>query len=271
MAPEDERPEAHADGAPDVSELKNFGYELFVGLLSILSIVNLVLLALVRDENLQQVLRMMNLLFSIVFLIDFSYRLATAADRKAYVFRQYGWADLLASLPFEQLKILRLFRILRVIRLLREVGIRQLRTRLVDDLAGSALLTLLFIGVLVLEFGSLGMLAIERYGADANIKTASDAMWFMIVTMSTVGYGDRFPVTNPGRVLGAVIIVIGVGIFGTLTGYLANAFVSVRKRSTSEADTTPAGHVEQLKALFEQQQAALDELAEKLALDADGR
>ena len=44
--------------------------------------------------------------------------------------------------------------------------------------------------------------------------------------MSTVGYGDQFPITNPGRVLGTVIIVVGVGIFGTLTGYLANLFLS---------------------------------------------
>lgn len=267
MAPEDERPEAHADGAPDVSELKNFGYELFVGLLSILSIVNMLLVVVVRDENLKQVLRLMNVLFSVVFVLDFTYRLVTAPDRAGYVFRQFGWADFLASLPFAQLKILRLFRVIRVVRLFRQVGLRQLRRRLIDDLAGSALLTLLFIGVLVLEFGSLGMLAIERYGADANIKTASDAMWFMIVTMSTVGYGDRYPVTNPGRVLGAVIIVIGVGIFGTLTGYLANAFVSVRKRGGPESATAAEAHVEQLKALLAQQQAALDELAEQLATD----
>jgi hypothetical protein len=58
------------------------------------------------------------------------------------------------------------------------------------------------------------------------------------VTISTVGYGDRFPVTNAGRFLGAFIIVIGVGIFGTFTGYLANFFLSPSKKSAA-AETPP--------------------------------
>ena len=49
------------------------------------------------------------------------------------------------------------------------------------------------------------------------------------MTISTVGYGDQFPVTNAGRVMGSLIIVVGVGIFGTFTGYLANLFLAPRK------------------------------------------
>jgi Ion channel len=72
----------------------------------------------------------------------------------------------------------------------------------------------------------------------ANITTASDALWYTIVTISTVGYGDYYPVTDAGRVAGAVIIVVGVGIFGTFTGYLANLFLSPRKTDGSaEAET----------------------------------
>ena len=101
---------------------------------------------------------------------------------------------------------------------------------LVRDRAGSALLTLLLMGILVLEFGSLQILRFEQYAAGANITTASDALWYTIVTISTVGYGDQYPVTNAGRVMGSFIIVVGVGIFGTFTGYLANLFLSPRKR-----------------------------------------
>ena len=54
-------------------------------------------------------------------------------------------------------------------------------------------------GILVLEFGSLWMLALEQGAPDANITTASDAIWYVVVTISTVGYGDQFPVTNEGR------------------------------------------------------------------------
>ncbi|GAA1831653.1 potassium channel family protein [Agromyces salentinus] len=212
------------------SELKSTGYEIFIGALSILSIVNLVLmLTVVDDAALITVLRVMNLLFSVIFLADFAYRLTTAPRRGAYFFRHFGWADLLASLPFAELKVLRLFRVVRVVRLMRDLGPRTIWRTLIRDRAGSALYALLLMGVLVLQFGSLTMLYLEEQAPGANITTASDALWYTIVTISTVGYGDHYPVTNPGRLAGAVIIVVGVGIFGTFTGYLANLFLSPRK------------------------------------------
>jgi voltage-gated potassium channel len=90
-------------------------------------------------------------------------------------------------------------------------------------------------GILVLQFGSLGILYLEQNAPGANIRTASDALWYTIVTISTVGYGDQYPVTNAGRVVGSLIIVVGVGIFGTFTGYLANVFLSPRKMTTEKS------------------------------------
>ena len=223
------------------SELKSPGYEIFIGVLSVLSIVNLVLVYLLADEqSLQTVLWVMNGLLSAIFLGDFLFRLATAPARGAYFFKHFGWADLLASLPFPQLKLLRIFRLIRVYRLMRDVGPRNIWRTLVRDRAGSALLILLLMGILVLQFGSLLMLYIEEYAPGANITSASDALWYTIVTISTVGYGDRYPVTDAGRAWGSVIIVIGVGIFGTFTGYLANLFLSPRKADKAEAEVPPA-------------------------------
>jgi len=223
------------------SELKSTGYEIFIGVLSILSIVNLVLMVtVVDDEALNTVLRVMNILFSGIFLADFAYRLTTAPHRGAYFFRHYGWADLLASLPFAELKVLRLFRVVRVVRLMREVGPRTIWRTLIKDRAGSALYALLLMGVLVLQFGSLTMLYLEEHAPGANITTASDALWYTIVTISTVGYGDYYPVTNPGRIAGAAIIVVGVGIFGTFTGYLANLFLGPRRGDGGGEEPAPA-------------------------------
>ena len=219
-------------------ELKNTGYEIFVGILSILSIVNIVLLYAVNDPNLDVVLSAMNWLLSLIFLVDFTYRLFTAESKSRYFFREFGWADLLASLPFEQLKILRVFRLVRVFRLLHEYGMKNIARSLVKDRAGSALLTLVLMGILVLEFGSLGILRIEQYAPGANITSGSDALWYVIVTISTVGYGDQFPVTNHGRWVGTLIIVIGVGIFGTFTGYLANLFLAPRKTDAEDSTSS---------------------------------
>ena len=92
--------------------------------------------------------------------------------------------------------------------------------------ATGGLFLVLLIALVVLEFGSLGILWTERNAVDANITTADEAIWYLIVTMSTVGYGDHYPVTDAGRALGSLIIVVGVGVFGTLTGFLANVFLS---------------------------------------------
>jgi voltage-gated potassium channel Kch len=224
------------------SELKGTSYEIFVGALSVLSIFNLVLMLFTTSEQLRYVLLVMNALLSIFLFPDFLYRLNTAPSGARYFFREFGWADLLASVPVQQVKVFRLFRILRVLRLMRELGPATIWNTIVRDRASSALYTLLLVGILMLEFGSIGMLALEAGKPGANIETASDALWYSLVTMSTVGYGDQFPVTNPGRLLGTAIIIVGVGIFGTLTGYLANAFIrppASTKATTGEAPEAP--------------------------------
>jgi voltage-gated potassium channel len=216
-------------------ELKNLGYEIFIGVLSILSIFNLIAGFFLKDPDLTNIFNIMNAIYSIIFMGDFIYRLMTAPSKSGYFFRQFGWADLLASLPFEQTKILRVFRLVRVYRLMRKVGPKTILDTLIKDRAGSALIILLLMGFFVLEFGSFAILRAEQTNPDSNIKTASDAIWYTLVTISTVGYGDRFPTTNWGRIIGAMIIILGVGIFGTFTGYLANLFLSPQKKEETSS------------------------------------
>jgi voltage-gated potassium channel len=249
-------------------ELKSVGYEIFIGILSILSIVNLVLLNVVQEASLDTVLTMMNALFSVIFVLDFLYRIVTAQSASAYFFRHFGWADLLASVPLAQFKILRVFRLVRVYRLLRRVGIREVGRALIKDRAGSSLYVLLLMGILVLEFGSLMILGVEQSAPGANITTASDALWYTIVTISTVGYGDQYPVTDAGRLIGTGIIIVGVGIFGTFTGYLANFFLSPKKKvSALPADEAVSGTatVEGLRLSLEASEGKLAEIRKLLA------
>lgn len=241
-------------------KLQNPSYEIFMGLLSILSIVNLALQFITKDPNLSQVLGLMNFVLTTFFALDFIFRFLTAPSKKDYFIRGYGWADFLSSLPFSQTNILRLFRLIKVHQLIKEYGWRSLGLALIKDRADSALFTLVFISLLVLEFGSLGMLAIEASAEGANITTASDSVWYMVVTMATVGYGDQYPVTTGGRILGALVILVGVGIFGTLTGYLANFFLSPRKsRQVTELPTVQE-QLQALKDLNAQQQQAIRDL-----------
>ncbi len=240
--------------------LQNPSYEIFMGLLSILSIVNLVLQLITKDPNLSQVLSLMNFVLTTFFALDFIFRFLTAPSKRDYFIRGYGWADLLSSLPFSQTNILRLFRLIKVNQLIKEYGWRSLGLALIKDRADSALFTLVFVSILVLEFGSLGMLAIEAPAEGANITTASDSLWYMVVTMATVGYGDQYPVTTGGRILGGLVILVGVGIFGTLTGYLANFFLSPRKSKEAAEPTSIQQQLQALKELSAKQQQAIRDL-----------
>jgi len=242
------------------TELKNTGYEIFIGMLSLLSIFNLLMLyAFLSDQNLSEIIQAMNALLSAIFMGDFIYRLVTASSKSSYFFGQFGWADLMASIPLPQFKILRVFRLFRVYRLMKELGVRTIARSLVKDRAGSALYTLLLAGILVLEFGSLTMLRFEQYAPDGNITSASDALWYTIVTISTVGYGDRYATTNAGRLVGALIIVVGVGIFGTFTGYLANFFLSPSSETPpADEPQPPSAQLERLELLVAQQQTQLE-------------
>ncbi|NTU84483.1 MAG: potassium channel family protein [Chloroflexales bacterium] len=214
----------------------SLGYELFIAALSILSIANLVIGYLwIADEGLQTILNVINAIFLPIFLGDFVWRLLHASPKGAYFFRGFGWADLLSSLPLTQTKILRVFRLWRVGRFVREFGVGNLWRDFIRHRADNTLLTVVFLVICVVEFGALAALKFEQYAPGANITSASDAIWYVWVTITTVGYGDRYPVTNAGRMVGLLIMMAGVGLFGTLAGFLSNKFLTPPEAKAEEA------------------------------------
>jgi voltage-gated potassium channel len=228
-------------------ELKNTTYEIFIGALSILSILNLVFIVVLPGTPVGQVALTMDVFMTFIFLADFFYRLFTAESKSGYFFRQYGWADLLSSLPLPQFKLLRFFRIFRAGRMMHRFGARNMLRHFIEDRAQSALLSLLLLIMLVIEFGGMAMVTVESRAPAGNIKTASDAIWYTYVTITTVGYGDTYPVTNTGRLIGMGIMTAGVALFGTLTGYLANAFLAPPKKKAPEAQTPTSDDAARVK------------------------
>jgi voltage-gated potassium channel Kch len=228
-------------------ELKNTTYEAFIGVLSILSIVNLALLYLAGSDAVDTVVIIMNAILSAIFFADFTYRFVTAGRaRWQYFIREFGWADLVASIPLPQVKILRLFRVLRAYRLGKEYGVRNMARTFWEERAQSALLAVLLFIIMLLQFGSMAMVWAEEDASGANITTGGDAVWWAYVTITTVGYGDQFPVTATGRIIGVLVMTGGVALFGVLTGFLANVFLAPKK----EAPTTPAAKRGDPKAML---------------------
>ena len=250
-------------------QTEGLGYELFIAALSVLSIVNIVLANLfAKDENLQVVLDTINLVLTPIFLGDFIWRLLKSKPKSAYFLREFGWADLLSSLPFPNTKILRLFRLWRVARLFIRFGAGNLWRIFLSHRADNALLTVAFLMVCVVEFGSLAVLGAERSSPDANITSARDAIWWTYVTITTVGYGDRYPVTNTGRIVGMLVMTAGVGLFGTLAGFLSNLFLSPAAKTEEEAPaqspTDARARVAEIRRALDAQQRAMADLVGEL-------
>jgi voltage-gated potassium channel len=139
---------------------------------------------------------------------------------------KWSWIDLVASIP--SLDFLRAGRLLRLIRLLRVF--RALKsTKLIYEHINrnkkqSALTSVALISFLMIVFSSIAILQFEK-DVNSNIKTAEDAIWWSYVTITTVGYGDKFPITSEGRIIGAILMTTGVGIFGTFTALISSWFI----------------------------------------------
>jgi voltage-gated potassium channel len=222
-------------------ELGNPGYELFIVGLSIVSLVNLVISLVPADANVESIALIMDLPISAILLFDFTRRLVRSHPRRAYFIADGGWLDLLGSLPFSKLRIFRLFRVVRVVRLLHAKGGRAILRSVMRHRADNALLIILFLVIVLLEFGSMSVLVAERSSPDANIKTGGEALWWAFVSITTVGYGDFYPTSTWGRTFAIFILAAGVGMFGALSGFLANFFLSPAKEDveTSAAGTPP--------------------------------
>ncbi len=80
--------------------------------------------------------------------------------------------------------------------------------------------------LLLVVFASIAVLQFEASQSAGNIKTADDALWWAVTTITTVGYGDRFPVSPEGRLVAGVLMMAGVGLFGTLSGFIASWFLT---------------------------------------------
>jgi voltage-gated potassium channel len=219
-------------------ELQAPGYEIFIGILSLVSLVNLLISVWPHiDPQVQDIAHIIDVPITLIFLVDFMNRLRRSHPPRVYFIDQRGWLDLLGSLP-AGFRLFRIFRVVRVARLLREYGPRNIFRSFIAHRADNALLVVMLLVLLVLEFGSIAVLYFEQNAPGANITTGGDALWWAFVSITTVGYGDKFPTTAGGRVSAFFVLAAGVGLFGVLSGYLANFFLT--PSSEDEPDTEAA-------------------------------
>lgn len=169
----------------------------------------------------------------VVFLADFLFSLFRAPDKWRYL-RTWGWLDLLSSIPtLSAARWGRAARVLRIFRVLRGLRAAKFLAGLVrEKRAENAMLAASLVALMLVTFCSVAILHFEAR-PDANIKSADDAVWWAFATITTVGYGDRYPITDEGRVVAIILMSAGVGLFGTFSGLLASWFVGEDGASTN--------------------------------------
>jgi voltage-gated potassium channel len=206
-------------------------YDLVIALLAVFSLIILALLIFVPlSPSTADILNALENLLCIVFLFDFFRSLFRAQNKWRYFLRGGGWLDLLGSLPFSRLAVFRIFRLFRVVRVMRTLKGNDYRKMLTGRLAENTLLFTLVVA-LVLIFTIAGIVLYAEQGApNANIKTYHDAVWWAFVTITTVGYGDFYPVTTLGQSMAIILMFFGLGIIGVLSSYLASTFISRQSR-----------------------------------------
>ncbi len=228
------------NGTPRL-EMKSTAYELFMALLTLLSTVNLVVLLLPLEGAGKQVVFAVDLVLAPIFLVDFLVRLATAQSRRGYIVRGWGWTDLLAVSPV--LRTFRLMHVAAVVRELRSRGTGTIAEELYVSRAAATFFVTIFMVLVVLEAAGALVLNAEAGAAAANIKTPGDALWWGYVTITTVGYGDEYPVTPWGRIIGVFLLTAGVALFSVFTGFIANAFLAPRRAPRRANRRVEAGSV----------------------------
>lgn len=190
------------------------------------------------------VLSLTETIITFVFVAEFVIRIAASRDRRGYL--RGHWIDLLALIPtVRQIRLLRLLRLLRLIRALS--GIYRALMTVERILAHRAIASLIAIWFGVMLLSSLGMYAAE-HGVNEAVDTPLDALWWGIVTMTTVGYGDISPQTGEGRLAAVVLMVLGITLFGLITA-TATSILTTGKEDTDAGEAGALIEVRQLARL----------------------
>jgi voltage-gated potassium channel len=195
-----------------------------------------VLIALLADlildfpPEVARVLSFVDNVICVFFLIDFFTRFRAAQNK--WKFMRWGWIDLISSIPeIEFLRVGRALRLIRIIRILRAFrSIKHIIGHIYRNRSQGALTTVAVLAFVLIVFSSISILQFEADVPGSNIKTAEDALWWSYVTITTIGYGDKYPVTTEGRIIAVILMTAGVGLFGTFTAFVSSWILTDRKR-----------------------------------------
>lgn len=212
-------------------------FDYFIQILILLSLVSFSLDTLPNlSYNTRVFLDYFEVISIMIFTIEFLLRIYVSKKPLSYIFSFYGIIDILAILPFYlnrvlDLRFLRAFRIFRIFRALKLLRYNKAlnRFRIAFKIVKEEV-TLFFIVTLVLIFiTSAGIYFFENEAQPEVFKSVFHSAWWSIVTLTTVGYGDVYPITLGGKIFTFFVLMIGVGLVTVPAGLVATALSKARE------------------------------------------
>ncbi|MEO1672449.1 MAG: ion transporter, partial [Cyanobacteria bacterium J06631_2] len=187
------------------------------------------------DPVTRQWLRYVEVFTVSVFTVEYIVRLIVAKKKLKFIFSFFGMVDLISILPFYlttgvDLRSFRAFRLLRLLRALKIIryskAIRQFHNALM--IARDEIILYLFITFLLLYFAAVGIYYFEHEAQPEVFSSIFNSLWWAVATLTTVGYGDVYPITAGGRIFTFFVLLIGLGVVSVPAGLVSSAFSQAR-------------------------------------------
>jgi voltage-gated potassium channel len=188
-----------------------------------------------------QVLKIIEIITVVIFSLEYICRFIVADDKINFIFSFYAIIDLLAILPFyitrgidlRSIRIVRLFRLFRILKIFRYSSaiqrMKQAFLSIKEELVLFALAT-----AFLLYISSVGIYYFENKAQPEEFKSIFHCLWWSIITLTTIGYGDAYPITTGGKIFTSIVSLIGIGIIAVPTGLVASALTKVIKNKEQD-------------------------------------
>lgn len=213
------------------SKLTGKRFEFFIQFLIIISIVTFSIETLPNlSAQWIRVLNFIEIVCVVIFTLEYFGRIAFSKKGLKYIYSFYGIIDLAAVLPFyislgidlRSIRILRLLRLFRILKLPRFNKAIRIMAKSLKSIKAE-LSVVLVVALIFIYLSSVGIYFFENEAQPENFKSIFHSIWWAIATLTTVGYGDVYPITLGGKIFSSIIILIGIGIVAIPTGLIASS------------------------------------------------
>jgi voltage-gated potassium channel len=187
------------------------------------------------SKSLQQILQVIEIITVVIFSIEYILRIYVSENKFKFIFSFFGIIDLIAILPFYiasgfDLRAVRVFRLLRLFRILKLLRYSKAINRFhrAFRIAKEELILFFFVSVILLYLSAVGIYYFENVAQPEQFKSVFHSLWWAVATLTTVGYGDIYPITAGGRVFTFFVLMVGLGVVAVPAGLVATALSKAR-------------------------------------------